>query len=151
MTDGPMSWQPRNTALNAQSKVTRSADCYLSSTMRRQIPHQHHATRLIGHRVVGIKRQHEPKTRLSHLAVKAGIRQLGAIHMTFVKTWTVEQDIQDRSMDHEDVPRGTMTATYSDMINPTTPCRMPQTDSIRAAPRCGPVQRCCTPSASQMK
>ena len=28
----------------------------------------------------------------------------GAIHMTFVKTWTVEQDIQDRPTDREDVP-----------------------------------------------
>ena len=72
--------------------------------MRRQTPHQHHTTRLIGHRAVGIKFQPEPKTRLSHLAVKAGIRQLGAIHMTFVKTWTVEQDIQDQSTDREDVP-----------------------------------------------
>ena len=77
--------------------------------------------RLIGHRAAGIKRQPEPKNRLFHLAVKARIRQLGAIHMTFVKTRTVEQDIQDRSTDREDVPRGTTTATYSDVTNLTTP------------------------------
>jgi len=35
--------------------------------------------------------------------------------------WTVEQDIQDRSTDREDVPRGTTTATYSDVINLTMP------------------------------
>ena len=44
------------------------------------------------------------ENQTAHLAVKAGIRQLGAIHMTFVKTWTVDQDIQDRSTDREDVP-----------------------------------------------
>ena len=88
---------------------------------RRQSPHQHHTMRLIGHRAVGIKRQPELKTRLSHLAVKAGIRQLRAIHMTFVKTSTVEQDIQDRSTDREDVPRHAMTATYSDVTNLATP------------------------------
>ena len=121
MTDGPMSWQPRNTALNAQPKVTRSANCYLSSMTRHQSPHQHRAMRLTDHHAVGIKRRLGPKTRLSHLTVKAGIRQLGAIHMTFVKTWTVEQDIQDRSMDREDVPQGTSTATYSDVTNLTTP------------------------------
>ena len=77
--------------------------------------------RLIGHRAVGIKWQLETKTRLSHLAVKAGIRQLGAIHMTFVKTWTVEQDIQDRSMNREDMPRHATTAIYSDVTNLVTP------------------------------
>ena len=71
--------------------------------------------------VVGIKRQLGPKTRLSHLAIKAGIRQLGVIHMTFAKTWTVEQDIQDRSTDHESVPRHARTAIYSDVTNLVTP------------------------------
>ena len=89
--------------------------------MRRHSPHQHHAMRLIGHRAAGIKRQPEPKNRLFHLAVKARIRQLRAIHMTFVKTWTVEQDIQDRSTDREDVPRHATTAIYSDMTNLVTP------------------------------
>ena len=88
---------------------------------RRHTPHQHHAMRSIGHRAVGIKRQLEPKTRPSHLAVKAGIRQLGAIHMTFIKTWTVEQDIQDQSTDREDVPGHARTAIYSDMTNLVTP------------------------------
>ena len=41
--------------------------------------------------------------------------------MTFVKTWIVEQDIQDRSTDREGVPRETTRATYSDVTNLTTP------------------------------
>ena len=41
--------------------------------------------------------------------------------MTFDRTWTVEQDTQDRSMDREDVPRHATTATYSDMTNLATP------------------------------
>ena len=101
--DGPMSWQPRNTAFNAQPKVTRSANCYLSSMTRRRSPYHHRTVRLTDHHTVGIKLQPEPKTRLSHSAVKAGIRQLGAIHMTSAKNWTVEQSTQDRSTDREDV------------------------------------------------
>ena len=39
----------------------------------------------------------------AHLAVKARIKQLGVVHTTFGRTWTVEQDTQDRSTDREDV------------------------------------------------
>ena len=41
--------------------------------------------------------------------------------MTFGRTWTVEQDIQDRSTDREDTPRHATMATYSDVTNLVTP------------------------------
>ena len=41
--------------------------------------------------------------------------------MTFGRTWTVEQDIPDRSTDREDVPRHATTATYSDVTSLVTP------------------------------
>ena len=41
--------------------------------------------------------------------------------MTFGRTWTVEQDLQDRSTDREDVPRHATTATYSDVTNLVMP------------------------------
>ena len=41
--------------------------------------------------------------------------------MTFGRTWTVEQDIPDRSTDREDVPRHAMTAIYSDVTSLVTP------------------------------
>ena len=76
--------------------------------------------RLTDHHAVGIKQQLKPNTRLPHLAAKAGIKQLRVIHMTFGRTWTVEQDIQDRSTDREDVPRHATTATYLDVTNLVT-------------------------------
>ena len=76
--------------------------------------------RLTDHHVAGIKRQPKPNTSPPHLTVKAEIKQLGVIHMTFGRTWTVEQDIQDRSTDREDVPRHATTATYSDVTNLVT-------------------------------
>ena len=70
---------------------------------------------------VRIKRQLKPNTRPPHLAVKAEIKQLGVIHMTFGRTWTVEQDTPDQSTDREDASRLGMTATYSDVTNLVTP------------------------------
>src|SRR4051812_38778154 len=52
-----MSWQPNNTAFNAQPKVTQSANCYLGSMTRLRSPYNHRAMRLTKHHVVGIKRQ----------------------------------------------------------------------------------------------
>ena len=46
---------------------------------------------------------------------------IGVIHMTFGRTWTVEQDIPDRSTDREDVPRHVTTAIYSDVTSLATP------------------------------
>ena len=40
--------------------------------------------------------------------------------MTSGRTWTVEQDMQDRSTDREDVPRHATTASYLDVTNLTT-------------------------------
>ena len=76
--------------------------------------------RLTDHHVVGTKRQLKPNTSPPHLTIKAEIKQPGVIHMTFDKTWTVEQDIPDRSTDREDVPRHVTTATYSDVTNLVT-------------------------------
>ena len=66
---------------------------------------------LTDHHVVGIKRQLKPNNRPPHLTIKAGLKQLGVTHMTFGRNWIVEQDIQDQSMDREDVPGDATTAT----------------------------------------
>ena len=110
-----------NTAFSAQPKVSRSANCYLSSMMRHRSPYHHRAMRLTDHHAVGIKRQLKPNTRLPHLAIKAGTKQLRVTHMIFGRTWTVEQDIPDRSSDHEDVPRHVTTTIYSDVTSLVTP------------------------------
>ena len=112
---------PRNTASSAQPKVTRSVNCYLSSMMRRWSPYRHHAMRLTDHHVVGTKRQLKPNTSPPHLTVKAETKQLGDIHMTCYKTWTVEQARTDRSMDHGDVPQHAITAIQPDAAIILTP------------------------------
>ena len=62
-----------------------------------------------------------PNTSPPRLIVKAEIKQLLVIHMTFGRTWTVEQDIPDRSTDREDVPRHMTTSIYSDVTSLVTP------------------------------
>ena len=121
MIDGPKSWPPKNTALVAQPKATRSIDCYLSSMTRRWSPYHHHAMRLVADNSIRIKRQLKPNTRPPHLTVKAIITQLTVVQMTFSGTWTVEQDTQDRSTDREGMPRHATMATYSDVTNIATP------------------------------
>ena len=74
-----------------------------------------------GHPVVGIKRQLRPNSSLPHRPVKIETEEFGVTRTTSGRPWTVEQDIQDRSTDREDVPRGTTTATYLDMTNLVTP------------------------------
>ena len=71
--------------------------------------------------MVGTKRQLKLNTSPPHLTVKAEIKQLMVIHMTFGRNWTIEQDIPDQSMDHEDVPRHVMMAIYSDVTSLVTP------------------------------
>ena len=41
--------------------------------------------------------------------------------MTFGRTWTIEQDIPDRSSDRVDMPRHVTMAIYSDVTNLVTP------------------------------
>ena len=41
--------------------------------------------------------------------------------MTFDRTWTAEQEIPDRSTDHEDMPRHVTTAIYLDVTSLITP------------------------------
>ena len=82
--------------------------------MRLRSPYHHCAMRLTEHHAVGIKRQLKPNTGPPRLIVEGDIKQLVAIHMTFGKNWTTEQDIPDRSTDREDVPRHVTMAIYSD-------------------------------------
>ena len=121
MIDGPNSWPPKNMALVAQPKATRSVDCYLSSMTRRWSPYHHRTMRQVDNNLVRIKRQLKPNTKPPHLTVKARIKQLRVVHTTFDMTWTVEQGTQDRSMNREDVPRHATTATYSDVTSIATP------------------------------
>ena len=91
--------------------------------MRRQL-NLHHAvgtTRLTDHNAVGIKRQLKPNSSPPHPNEKIEIKQLGVIHTTLGRTWTVEQDIPDRSTDRENVPRHATMAIYSDVTNLVTP------------------------------
>ena len=87
-----MSWQPKNTASSAQSRVTRSANCYLSST-RRHHAADHHVVgtmRRTDHHPVGIKRQLKPNYSTPHRNVKIEKRQLGVLLTTFDRTRTME-------------------------------------------------------------
>ena len=58
---------------------------------RRWSPYHHRAMRLTDHHVAGTKRQLELNASPHYLSVKAEIKQLGDIHMTCGRTWTVEQ------------------------------------------------------------
>ena len=72
-----------------------------------------------------IKRQLKPNTSPPHLTVKAEIKQLGDIHMTCYRTWTVEQVRTDRSMDHGDATQHmTRIVTPDTLTNPTGPNTM---------------------------
>ena len=88
--------------------------------MRRWSPYHHRIMRMTDHHAVGTKRQLKPNTSPPHLTVKVEIKQLGVIHMTFGRTWTVEQDIPDRSTDREDVPRHAATTIYLDVTSLVT-------------------------------
>ena len=127
-----MSWQPKNTASDAQPRVTRSEGCYLSSTKRRQSPYLPRVMRLIehyavgtvrrtDHLAVGIERQPKPNSSLPQRIVKIETKQLGVIHTTSGRPWIAEQDTPDRFTDRGDVLRHVMMATYSDVTNLVTP------------------------------
>ena len=77
--------------------------------------------RLTDHRVAGRKRQLMPNTNPPRLVIKAKIKYLSVTNMTSGRTGTTERGISDQSMDREDVPRHTATATYSDVTNLATP------------------------------
>ena len=74
-----------------------------------------------GHPAVEIKRQLRPNSRPPHHPIKIGTEESEVICTTSDRPWIVEQDTQDRSTDHEDVPRHATTATYSDVTNLATP------------------------------
>ena len=85
------------------------------------IPYLCHTMRQVAGNSVRIKRQLKPNTRPPHLAVKATITQLTIVQTTCSGTWTVEQDMQDRSTDRESMLRHAMMAAYSDVSNLATP------------------------------
>ena len=93
---------------------------YLPRAIRND-PHEFEAVRQTDHPAVGIKRQLKPSSSLLHRPAKIETEQLEITCTTSGRPWTVEQDIQDRSADREDMPRDTTTATYSDVTNLTTP------------------------------
>ena len=100
--------------------MRRRQSPYLPRAMR----NDHHVVgiaRRTDHPAVGIKRQSCLNTSQHCLAEQIETQQLGDTHMTSGTTWTVEQDIQDRSTDREDVPRHATTAIYSDVTNLVTP------------------------------
>ena len=74
-----------------------------------------------GHHAVRIKRQLRPNSSLPNRLAKIKTEEFGVTRMTFGRPWKIEQDIQDRSTNPKNVPRGTKTATYSDVTNLTTP------------------------------
>ena len=91
-------------------RVTRPTEYYAVGTLRRT-----------DHLAVGIERQLKPNSSPPRRHEKTEIKQLGDIHMNFGRTWIVEQDIQDRSTDREDVPRHATTTIYSDVTSLVTP------------------------------
>ena len=73
-----------------------------------------------GHPAARIKRQLRPNNSLPHHLVKIETKEFGVTRTTFGRSWTIEQDIQDRSTDREDAPRHVTTATYLDVTNLVT-------------------------------
>ena len=83
--------------------------------------HEVGTVRRTDHPAVGIKRQLRPNNSPPHRLAKTGTEQLGTIHTTFSRSWTVEQDTLYQSTNREDASRHATTATYSDMTNLATP------------------------------
>ena len=69
------------------------------------------------HPAVSIKQQLRPNSSLPHRPIKIEMEEFGVTRMTSDRAWTVEQDIQGRSTDREDMPRHVMMAIYSDVTN----------------------------------
>ena len=91
-------------------RVMRSIDHYTVGIVRRT-----------DHHVAGIEWLLRPNSSLPHRPVKIETKEFGVTRTTTGRPWIVEQDIPDRFMDREDVPRHVMTATYSDVTNLVTP------------------------------
>ena len=75
----------------------------------------------IDHHMAGTERQLKPYTSPHHLAVKSEKQQLGDTHMTYDRTWKIEQVRPDQSMDHEGVPWRERTAINPGATSTTTP------------------------------
>ena len=102
MTDRPMSWQPRNTASNAQRRATQSASYYhnlTTSPLSQYRQSINPLTNLTDHHVDGTDRLLTPNTSPCHPAVEARRQRPWAIPMTYARTWTIEPVRQDQSMD----------------------------------------------------
>ena len=108
-------------ALVDQPKATRSIDCYPRATMRRWSPYHHRTMWQVDHNWAQVKRQLKANTGPPYLVVKERTKQLGVTHTTVKKTRVAKQYTQDRSTNHEDIPRYMTMATYSDVTNLATP------------------------------
>ena len=124
MTDGLMSWQPRNTASNAQLRVTRSAS-YYHNLMTRPLSQYHQSIKLLtnptDHHVDGTDRLLTPNTSLRHPAIEARRQWPRAIPTTYARTWTIELVRQDQSMDRGDVLQSGRTAIRLGATGTTSP------------------------------
>ena len=124
MTDGLMSWQPRNTASNAQPRATRSTSCYPNLTTRPQSPYLPRITLLTDPtnlHVVGIEWQLKPNTRLHHPTVKVGRQQLQDTPTTYNRTWIIEPVRPEQSMDQGGVPQREKTTIRPGATSTTSP------------------------------
>ena len=123
MTDGLMSWQPRNTASNAQLRITRSASCYPNSTTRLWSLYRQRVTLLMDltdQHVAGTERQLKPNTSPHNLAVEAERQRLQDTCMTYDRTWTIEPVRPDQSMDQGGVSQREKTAIRPGATSITT-------------------------------
>ena len=123
MTDGPMPWQPRNTASSTQLKVTQSEGSSPNSTKRSQSLYLQQVMRLMdltGHLMVGIERQPKLNTNLQHPTLEVEKQRLQYARTTCDGAWTIEPVIQDQFMDHEGVHQRKKTATKPGAINTTS-------------------------------
>ena len=124
MTNGLMSWQPRNTASSTQLRVTRSTSCYPNSMTRPWSLYRQCVTLLMDqtdHHVVGTERQLKPNTSPHHLAVEAERQRLQDTHMSCDRTWTIEPVRPDQSMDQGGVLQREKTVTRPAVTTTTSP------------------------------
>ena len=73
------------------------------------------------HHVAGTERQLKPNTRLHHPTVKVERHQLQDTLMTYGRTWLIEPDIPDQSMDQGGAPQREKKAIRPGATSTTSP------------------------------
>ena len=124
MTDGLKSWQPKNTASNAQQRATQSAGCYHNSMMRPLSQYRQSIillTNLTDHHVDGTERLLTPNTSPRNPVVEAQRQRPRAIPTTYARTWTKEPVRPDRSMGQGGVLQCETTAIKPGATSTTPP------------------------------